>query len=114
MAGPIPESWRNDVVRILRTNDDRRIDWTPRALQLWKTDTFGAWKNEAYDAMIAALSSHGIEGNETTSYPGQIATYEFLFWHGTTQMYGKIALRNARVRILVLSAHRAQRNTLRP
>jgi len=81
-------------------------------LQRWKAGTFGAWEFEAYEAMIAALSNQGIEGNETTSHPGQLAAYEFLIWHGKNQMYTKIALRNDRVRILILSAHHAERNTL--
>ena len=62
--------------------------------------------------MIAALSNQGIEGNETTSQAGQLAAYEFFFWHGKTQMYGKIALRNDHMRILIISAHRAERKTL--
>lgn len=112
MASPIPEVWRKDVVRILRTSSDRQISWTPMAFQRWKTDTFGGWKNEAYDAMIAALSNESIEGDETTSYEGQAATYQFLFWRGTTRMYGKIALLKNRISILILSAHRAERDTL--
>jgi len=113
MAGPIPESWRNVVVGILQTNDDRRIEWIPGALQRWKTDTFGAWKTEAYDAMIAALSDAATPGDETTSLPGQVSTYEFIFWRGNTRMYGKIALKNDRLRILIVSAHKAERATLR-
>ena len=100
------------MVRILGSNDDRQIEWTVPALQRWLKDTCAAWKYEAYDAMIAALSIPGAEGNETTSQPRQIANYEFLFWRGGARMYGKIALRNNRVRILVLSAHRAERDKL--
>lgn len=92
--------------------DDRRIDWTPQAFQRWKTDTIGGWKQEAYDAMIATLAIEGVEGDETTSQKGQAATYEFLFWRGTTRMYGKIALLKNRINILILSAHRAERDTL--
>lgn len=62
--------------------------------------------------MIAALATDGIEGNETTSMAGQLATYEFLFRFNHRQMYGKIALRGNRSRILVLSAHNAERPTL--
>jgi hypothetical protein len=112
MASPIPEVWRKDVVRILRTCSDRRISWTPQAFQRWKTDSNGGWRNEAYEAMIAALSNAGIEGDETTSEKGQAATYQFLFWRGTTLMYGKIALLKNRIQILILSAHRAERDTL--
>ena len=114
MVQPIPESWLENVIRILGTQDDRQIEWTPPAFQRWKSETFGAWKYEAYEAMIAALSEEGVEGNETTSMPGQLATYEFLFHLGGKRMYGKIALRNDRMRILILSAHRAERDTLRP
>jgi len=113
MAEPIPEAWRKDVIRILRTNDRRLIEWTASALQRWETDTFGdAQEYEAYDAMIAALEQEGIEGNETTSYPGQTATYEFLFSFRDHPMYGKIALYDDRLRLLILSAHKPKRQTL--
>jgi hypothetical protein len=87
-------------------------------LQRWKADTFGAWKYEAYEAIITALSTPGVTGNETTTLPGQVAVYEFLFrYHpanGGQQktMYGKIALKNDGVRILILSAHKAERSSL--
>lgn len=82
------------------------------AFQRWKTDSFGGWKNEAYDAMIAALSIDSAEGVETTSYQGQVGTHAFFFWRHNTRMYGKIALLKGRVKILILSAHRAERDTL--
>jgi hypothetical protein len=113
MAGPIPEAWRKDVVRILHSNDPRLIEWTPQALQRWEDDTYGgAQEPDAYDAMIAALEHDDVTGNETTSYPGQVATWEFLFPFRTRTMYGKIALKKDRLRILILSAHKAQRQTL--
>ena len=110
----IPKAWRDAVVRILRTNNDRQIEWTPQALQRWKTDTFGAWEYEAYDGLIYALEDDSLQGNQTTAMPGQLATYEFMFRHDKHQMYGKIALRTDRVRVLILSAHRPERPTLRP
>ena len=113
MAGPIPESWRNDVVRILRTNDHRLIEWTKPALQRWETDTFGdASEYEAEDAMSNALERDDIIGNETTSGSGQVGTYEFLFPFRERDMYGKIALYENRLRILILSAHKPKRPTL--
>ena len=113
MAAPIPEAWRNDVIRILRTNDRRLIEWTTPALQRWETDTFGeAQEYEAYDAMIAALECEDILGDETTSYSGQVGTYQFLFSFRSQLMYGKIALYEKRLRILILSAHKANRPTL--
>ena len=97
----------------MRTNDRRLIEWTLPALQRCETDTFGdAQKYEAYDAMIAALEHEGIEGNETTSNPGQVATYEFLFSFRDRPMYGKIALYDDRLRLLILSAHKPKRQTL--
>ncbi len=89
-------------------------------MQRWDTDTLGAaWTSDAYEGMIAALEDDSIQGNETTSFPGQIATYEFFFHRnrdrgGPEKMYGKIALKQNRVTILILSAHRPERQTLRP
>jgi hypothetical protein len=82
------------------------------AFQRWKNDTLSAWKFQAYDALIAALSNPGITGNETTTLSGQSAAYEFLFTRGSKLMYSKIALYNDGVRILILSAHNAERSNL--
>ena len=112
MPEPIPESWRREVVRILRTQDERLISWTWPARQRWEADTLGAWEFEAYDALIEALETPNLAGNQTTSMPGQIATYEFLFTHNGRTMYGKIALMEGKLAILILSAHRAQRPIL--
>jgi hypothetical protein len=113
MAGPIPEAWRKDVVRILRAADYRLIEWTLPARQRWETDTFGdAQEFEAYDAMIDALQREDITGNETTSMRGQCGTYEFFFEFRRRPMYGKIALFDDRLRILILSAHKPKRSTL--
>jgi len=114
MPKPIPREWLDPVIRILRTNDGRLIGWTPQARTRWEADTFGAWTYEAHDAIRAALETIGVEGNETTSMSGQSATYEFFFHHQSRRMYGKIALRNDRLTILILSAHAAERSTLSP
>lgn len=113
MAERIPEAWRKDVIRILGSNDPRLIEWTRPARQKWETDTFGdSQEVDAYEAMTVALSRNDIDGNETTSYLGQVATYEFLFSFRSRLMYGKIALKEGRLRILILSAHNAKRDTL--
>ncbi len=112
MPESIPKLWRQAVITALKTCEDRKIEWTLPALRRWTADTFGAWKSESYDLMIEALSNDDLEGNETTALPGQLAAYEFLFFRGNTKMYAKIALRNDKVRILILSAHRAERPTL--
>ena len=118
MGQPIPEWWCKAVVKTLNTFDSHVIVWTGPAFQHWLTDTFGAFKGEAYDSLIEALSTPGISGNETTSLPGQKAVYEFLFFYHQSNggkpklMYGKIALLNDGIRILILSAHNAERSTL--
>ena len=119
MPVPIPKDWRFAVVKSLQTADSKRIEWTFPARQRWETDTSGAWLNEAYEGMIAALEDDSIEGNETTAFPGQIAAYEFFFFRnrersGPEKMYGKIALEQGRISILILSAHRPERPALRP
>src|SRR5438093_700880 len=74
MPESIPESWRNDVIRILQQGNRRHIEWTTPARQRWDSDTFGAWEYEAYDSIIEALQTPTIQGNETTALPGQVAT----------------------------------------
>lgn len=118
MAQPIPEWWCAAVVQVLQTYDSRTIEWTPPAYQRWHAETFGCIRGEAYPALIDALSTPGITGNETTAFSGQKAVYEFLFTFRHAQsgkrrlMYGKIALRSCGVRILILSAHNAERSSL--
>src|SRR5262245_49765064 len=104
MAEPIPESWCKAVVLALRTADPQIIDWTTPAFQRWHADSFGGWRQDAYPALIDALCMPTVLGNETTSFPGQKATYEFLFSYNSKIMYGKIALKNDGIRILILSA----------
>lgn len=118
MPAPIPQEWRNAVVKVLRNADRTRIEWTFKARQRWETDTSGAWLFEAYEGIIAALEDSSTEGNETTSFTGQIAVYEFFFYRnregsGREKMYGKIALRQGAISVLILSAHRPERPTLR-
>ena len=113
MPEPIPEAWRRDVIRILRTANRRLIEWTGPSARQWEADTFGdAQDYDAYDAMIATLERDDVTGNETTSYPGQAGTYEFMFSFRDRPMYGKIALFEDRLRILILSAHKPKRPTL--
>ena len=117
MGQPIPDWWCKAVVRALESYDRHFIDWTAPAFQRWHTDTFGALRADAYTALIATLSVPGTVGIETTSYPGQRATYEFFFRYCPPEgqprdMYGKIALLNDSVRILILSAHNPKRSTL--
>ena len=119
MPIPIPKEWRQAVVKALESGNPRKIEWTKPARARWENDTFGAWMSEAYAGMITALEDDSIEGNETTPFPGQIAVYEFFFYRnrdrgGPEKMYGKIALKQNRVTILVLSAHRPERQSLRP
>jgi hypothetical protein len=118
MVQPIPEWWCKAVIKVLETYDSQVIGWTPQAYQRWHADTFGCIKGEAYPALIDALSAPGITGNETTAFPGQKAAYEFLFTFQHPQsgshklMYGKIALTTDAVRVLILSAHTAERGSL--
>jgi hypothetical protein len=113
MPQPIPDAWRETVIAILRNGDPGRIDWTFRARQDWDAAT-GGFTYEAYPPMLAALEQPGVEGNLVTPFPGQVETYEFLFFHAGRRMYGKLALIDGRLKIAVVSAHLAQRSTLRP
>jgi len=118
MGQPIPEWWCQAVVKALESYDSHIIDWTPQAFQRWNADSSGGIRGEAYPAVIDALSVPGVLGNETTPEAGQKAVYEFLFRYrpvGGDQsklMYGKIALLDDSVRILILSAHNSKRITL--
>jgi hypothetical protein len=107
MAEPIPDSWRNEVVQILKTQDRRLIHWTLTARGDWQI--FG-FEYEAYDAMIATLSK-SVLGNQVGMIGGK-ESYEFLFLHNGITMYAKMALLKDEPGILIISAHRAKRPSL--
>jgi hypothetical protein len=104
----IPESWKEDVIRILRTSDSHRIEWTLRARQDW---SFYGFQYLAYDALIAALSNPAITGNPV-EMTGADETYEFFFAFRDKTLYGKVGLKDNRVRIKIFSTHRPNRPAL--
>jgi hypothetical protein len=108
MAEPIPDSWRSEVIRILKTQDKHLIEWTFTARQDW--ENFG-WPYKAYDAMIDALSVPDIKGNKVGMI-GARESYEFLFLFRGIRMYAKIGLKEGNLRIIIISAHRAKKPTL--
>lgn len=90
------------------------ITWTSSAQQRWEAESFGAHRADACQAMLVALSQPGITGkrHDYPNEPGE--TWAFLFTYQSVPFYGKVCLKNSRLIVKILSAHKpnpSDRNT---
>ena len=101
----IPDSWRIDVVRVLRTGSNSDIEWTGRARQDW--GQFGL-VHQAYELLIRTLSIGGVIGREVPGMDATSETWEFLCAHPlgiSVPLYVKIGLKQGLLRIKIFSTH---------
>ncbi len=102
----IPDSWRQDVVRILKSGDSRFIEWTSRARSDW--NVFGV-SHQAYELLISTLSTPGLlVGRQVLFMDGNAEVWEFLCPHPLgidKPLYAKIGLKEGRLNIKIFSAH---------
>jgi hypothetical protein len=114
MRDQIPEDWRSAVCQILQAMHRNSITWTSSAQQRWEAESFGAHRADACQAMLVALSQPGITGkrHDYPNEPGE--TWAFLFTYQSVPFYGKVCLKNSRLIVKILSAHKpnpSDRNT---
>jgi hypothetical protein len=102
---PIPDAWRQDVIRILKNSDSRFIEWTGRARSDWSV--FGI-SHKAYELLIQTLSSPGLIGRQVLFMDGPTEVWEFLCPHPLgidKPLYAKIGLKEGRLHIKIFSTH---------
>lgn len=102
---PIPDAWRQDVIRILKSGDSRVIEWTGRARSDW--GGFGI-SHQAYELLIQTLSSPGLIGRQVLFMEGATEIWEFLCRHPLgidKPLYSKIGLKEGRLQIKIFSTH---------
>jgi hypothetical protein len=82
------------------------ITWTPSAQQRWEAESLGAHRADACLAMFAALSQPTVAGkrHDYPNEPGE--TWAFLFTYGSLPFYGEICLKDNRLVVKILSAHK--------
>lgn len=103
---PIPKSWIQDVIKILRSYDSGRIAWTSLADQNW--GQFGM-KHDGYELLIKTLSQSLVIGSdESAGMLGAKETWAFLCPHPIIpdkKLYAKIGLKEGNVSIKIFSFH---------
>lgn len=101
----IPDSWRQDVINILKSGESRLIEWTGRARSDW--GVFGI-SHTAYEHLIQTLSSPGLIGRQVLFMDGNTEVWEFLCPHPLgidKPLYAKIGLKEGRLSIKIFSTH---------
>jgi hypothetical protein len=104
MENTLPDYWREAVLHILRTGDDRFIQWTKQAFLDWRAATLSQFRYEAYDAMADAISTAQLPAARV-ELPEAGETFAFFFRYGRRQMYAKVCLRPGNQTIKIISAH---------
>jgi len=103
---PIPKSWIQDVIKILRSHDSERIAWTMRADLDW--GQFGM-KHDGYELLIKTLSQSLVIGSdESVGMLGAKETWAFLCIHPILpdkKLYAKIGLKEGNMSIKIFSLH---------
>ncbi len=101
----IPEAWRQDVIKVLRSGQDTHIDWTLRARTDWSM--FGL-SYQAYELLTHTLSTPSLVGRQVLYMDGATEVWEFLCHHPLgidTPLYAKIGLKEGRLSIKIFSTH---------
>lgn len=94
MTGPvqlIPESWKNEVIKILNTGNNTLIEWTFRAQQDWQQ--FGML-HEALTLLVRQLKPADKLGRQVFGMAGAAEVWEFLLPHPLNSpkpLYAKLA-----------------------
>ena len=101
----IPAAWRQEVVRILRSGDKKKILSTQQADVDWEHTFPDAWLFNRPEAMAKALVVDGIEGRHITDMVPPCDAYEFWFFFDERKLLGKIGLLPDGQVIIIFSSH---------
>lgn len=108
MTGPvqlIPESWKNEVIRILNRSDAKCIEWTFQAQRDWQQ--FGL-PFQAHERLARELRRPDVLGRLVYGMAGASEIWEFLLPHplgSPIPLYAKIGLRGDLLTIKIFSTH---------
>lgn len=101
---PIPNRWKEPVLKVLRTRDPEHILWTKRAER--ESSCFGM-KYQIIDLLITTLSNT-IIGQDESSMEGAEESWAFLCQHPynpATTLYAKLGLIEGRISVRIFSIH---------
>lgn len=109
---PIPTPWCQAVCAALRKGGNH-ARFTFEGGQRWQNEHPDAFRYAIDDAFIRALSTGTLRGCfvQMTDPPGD--TWEFFFEFTHKRLYGKILLKTDRKNVVIFSAHRPDKPTLR-
>ena len=105
----IPKPWVTSVSEILKRGSRSEIEWTNQGFGRWH---FYGTRLEAYEAMLKAFAEPNIIGKNIRMPIDEGETYAFFFTAKNEQMYGKICLTHDRQKIIIYSAHKAEKDQL--
>jgi hypothetical protein len=110
---PIPPAWCAAVCTALKSGESKRIAFTATGRSIWQAEFPSAFRYHLETAFIQALTAHDVRGCPVNmeSPPGQ--TWEFYFSFFGVKTYGKILLRTDQKCVVIFSAHRPTKPTLR-
>ncbi len=102
---PIPDQWRNAVIKVLRCGEKARILSTEESKNDWASTFPNSWLYERPEAMARALAVEGIMGKHITDMDPPCDAYAFWFHHEARRMYGKIGLLPNCDVVIIFSSH---------
>ena len=102
---PIPAEWREAVVKVLRSGDERRIQSKNTADNEWDAAFPRTFRYQRHEAMASALVVDGITGRHITDMRQPCDAYEFWFFFDQRRVLGKIWLLPSGYIIIIFSSH---------
>ena len=106
MASPIPSHWREQVCKILDSNDRKRIILRQRAIRDWSDLFPDLFTGDLLIALSEALEQPDLLGNPIADMDEDGQVYEFIFTYSNRAVYSKINLCPDGTVIIIYSAHR--------
>lgn len=105
MEQPIPAEWREAVLKVLRSGDERRIQSKNTADRQWESAFPASFRYERHEAMAQALVIEGITGRHILDMVPPCDAYEFWFFFDRRRVLGKIGLLPSGDIIIIFSSH---------
>ena len=107
----IPTEWREAVVKVLRSGDERRIHSKNTADRGWEDAFPNTFRYQRNEPMAQALAIDGITGRHIVDMDPRFGSnkscdaYEFWFFFDQRRVLGKIGLLPSGDLIIIFSSH---------
>lgn len=104
--GHIPQAWKDDVIKVLSTHNDAKIQWTFTARS--ESEGFFDFPFQTYDHLIKTLSTPELCGEHVQGMLDTHETWAFLCPNpiiNHKEIYAKIDLKEDHISIMIFSFH---------